>query len=188
MTPERAVVRDLPVTLGRISGMRPLVVIGVAAFVIAASAAVAAAPRKEISTSGVHIVVPSGWHATVAKTPQCDPERLIVASSGRLRISATGRVASPLPSEVVVLLLEDMQAQDRPVGDLRRPRHFFVDWSGLRTLEPDGFCGNPRGLASMRYIKTHGRYLGFIVYPGGHPDALARAKTLALMDSLRVTP
>ena len=40
----------------------------------------------------------------------------------------------------------------------------------------------------MHYFKTHGRYLGFIVYPGSDVDALTRAKTLALMDSVRVTP
>jgi hypothetical protein len=140
------------------------------------------------SPSGVHVAIPIGWHAAITKTPQCDPERLIVASSGRLRISATGRVASPRPGEVVVLLLEDRQVQDRPSGDLRRPRHFSVDWSSLRTLAPDGFCGNPRGSAAMHYFKTHGRYLGFIIYPGSRVGALARAKTLVLMDSLRVTP
>ena len=78
--------------------------------------------------------------------------------------------------------------QDRPSGDLRRPRHFTVDWDSLRTLAPDGYCGNPRGPAAMHYFKTHGRYLGFIVYPGSDVGASARAKTLALMDSLRVTP
>ena len=40
----------------------------------------------------------------------------------------------------------------------------------------------------MHYFKTHGRYLGFIVYPGSDIGASARAKALALMDSLRVTP
>ena len=40
----------------------------------------------------------------------------------------------------------------------------------------------------MHYFKTHGRYLGFIVYPGSGLSTSARAKTLALMDSLRVTP
>lgn len=78
--------------------------------------------------------------------------------------------------------------QDRPSGDLRRPHHFMIDWENLRTLAPDGFCGNPRGPAAMHYFKTRGRYLGFIVYPGSHIGASARAKTLSLMDSLRVTP
>lgn len=161
---------------------------GAFALCFAASVAFAASPTGRVSTSGVRLVVPVGWHATVAKTPQCDPERLIVASSRRLRIGADGRVGSPLSAEVIVLLLEDRQAQDRPVGDLRRPRHFTVDWANLRRLSPDGYCGNPRGPAAMHYIKTHGRYLGFIVYPGPHVRASTRAKALALMDSLRVTP
>jgi hypothetical protein len=156
------------------------------AFSLAASAACVASPGGELRTSGIGVIVPTGWHATVAKTPRCDPERLIVASSGSLRISATGRVASPHPGEVIVLLLEDRQVQDRPVGDLRRPRHFTVDWGSLRTLSPDGYCGNPRGRAAMHYFKSHRRYLGFIVYPGSNVGTSTRAKTLMLMDSLRV--
>jgi hypothetical protein len=159
---------------------------GVVAICLVAATGLASSGR-EVVTSGVQLAIPVGWHAAIAKTPQCDPERLIAASSGRLRISATGRVASPRPGEVVVLLLEDRQVQDRPSGDLRRPNHFSVDWSSLRTLEPDGFCGNPRGSAAMHYFKTHGRYLGFIIYPSSRVGAFARAKTLALMDSLRVT-
>lgn len=40
----------------------------------------------------------------------------------------------------------------------------------------------------MRYIRTHGRYLGFIVYPGTVVDATTRETTLTLMDSLHVHP
>jgi hypothetical protein len=169
------------------SGMKAALFGPVVAVCFVAAAASASSGRGVV-TSGVRLAVPVGWHAVVAKMPQCDPERLVVASSGRLRVSATGRVASPRPGEVIVLLLEDRQVQDRPSGDLRRPRHFTVDWDSLRTLAPDGYCGNPRGPAAMHYFKTHGRYLGFIVYPGSDVGASARAKTLALMDSLRVTP
>jgi hypothetical protein len=38
----------------------------------------------------------------------------------------------------------------------------------------------------MHYFKTHGRYLGFIVYPGADVDARTHAATLTVMDSLRV--
>jgi hypothetical protein len=168
------------------SGMRA-VLFGALALCLAASAAFASSGR-EVVTSGVRLAIPSGWHAAFAKTPQCDPERLIVASSDRLRVSTSGRVVSPRPGEVIVLLLEDRQVQDRPVGNLRRPRHFTVNWESLRTLSPDGYCGNPRGRAAMHYFKIHRRYLGFIVYPGSNVGASTRAKTLALMDSLRVTP
>jgi hypothetical protein len=144
-------------------------------------------PDHTISTTGVTLRLPTGWHAAVSRTPDCDPERLIVASSERLRISASGRVASPTGRAVIVLLLEDRQAQDRPSGDLRLPRHFNVDWSYLRTLAPDGFCGNPKGPAAMHYFKTHNRYLGYIVYPGSNVGRRVRTQTLTLMDSLRVT-
>jgi hypothetical protein len=144
-------------------------------------------PHDTISTSGVTLWLPAGWHAVVSRTPDCDPERLIVASSEPLRISASGRVASPRSRAVIVLLLEDRQLQDRPSGDLGLPRHFHVDWNSLRTLEPDGFCGNPKGPAVMHYFKTHNRYLGYIVYPGSNAGLRVRKQTLTLMDSLRVT-
>ena len=142
---------------------------------------------RTISTTGVTLRLPARWHAAVSRTPDCDPERLIVASSEPLRISAGGRVASPASRAVIVLLLEDRQLQDRPSGDLRLPRHFQIDWNDLRTLEPDGFCGNPKGPAAMHYFKTHSRYLGYIVYPGSSVGPRVRAQTVALMDSLRVT-
>jgi hypothetical protein len=82
--------------------------------------------------------------------------------------------------------MEDVLAVDRPVGDLRRPAHFRLDWSSTRRLEPDGFCGNPSTPAVMRYVKVAGRYIGFIVYPGPGVSAATRAQTLALLDSVRV--
>jgi hypothetical protein len=167
--------------------VRFVAVVGFVVVGATATAALGAAHGRAIATSGVRLVAPTGWYARIAKTPQCDPERLIVASSARFRMT-NGRIASPQPDQVIVLLLEDRLAQDRPAGDLRRPRHFTVDWANLRTLSPDGYCGNPRGPASMHYIKTHGRYLGFIVYPGARARPAVRANTLALMDSLRVTP
>src|SRR5581483_8672242 len=39
----------------------------------------------------------------------------------------------------------------------------------------------------MHYIKTHGRYLGFLVYPGSRVSGHTRAQTPKLMDSLHVT-
>lgn len=155
--------------------------------VLAGSATASASSGRTVSTTGVTLRVPTGWHAAVSRTPDCDPERLIVASSEPLRISAGGRVASPTSGAVVVLLLEDRQVQDRPSGDLRLPKHFQIGWAFLHRLAPDGFCGNPKGRASMHYFKTRRRYLGYIVYPGRHVGLRVRAQTLALMDSLSLT-
>jgi len=144
---------------------------------------------RTISTTGVTLRLPTRWHAAVSRTPDCDPERLIVASSEPLRISAGGRVASPASRAVIVLLLEDRQLQDRPSGDLCGSRDTSRS-TGTTTyvqLEPDGFCGNPKGPAAMHYFKTHSRYLGYIVYPGSSVGPRVRAQTVALMDSLRVT-
>ena len=164
------------------------IVMVVCLLALAGSAAAASGTSgRTISTTGVTLRLPTRWHAAVSRTPDCDPERLIVASSEPLRISAGGRVASPASRAVIVLLLEDRQVQDRPSGDLRLPRHFRIDWNDLRTLEPDGFCGNPKGPAAMHYFKTHSRYLGYIVYPGSSVGPRVRAQTVALMDSLRVT-
>jgi hypothetical protein len=139
-----------------------------------------------ISTSGVTLRFPPGWHAAIAKTPDCDPERLIVVSSARLKISASGHVAASATGQVVILLLEDRYVQDRPTGNLRRPVHFTIDWNLLVRLKPSGYGGAPSAPASMHYFKTRGRYLGFIVYPGAGIGPSIRAKTLTVMDSLRV--
>ena len=155
-----------------------LVAVGFGAFV---SVALAAPPA--VSASGVRLKIPAGWHATVSKTPSCDPERLIVSSSAPLHVTASGRVAAPEPTDVVVVLLEDRHV--RPLGDLRRPAHFSVRWNRLVRVRGD--CGLPNAPAFIRYFKTQGRYLGFIVYPGAHVGKATRAKTLALMDSLRVS-
>jgi hypothetical protein len=165
--------------------VRYLLVVGLLALG-SASAAVATRTPATISTAGVTLRVPTGWHAAIAKTPNCDPERLIVVSSARLKISAGGQVAAPGTGQVVILLLEDRYVQDRPTGDLRRPVHFTIAWDRLVKLEPGGYCGSPHAPASMQYFKTNGRYLGFIVYPGAAMGSSTRAKTLAVMDSLRV--
>lgn len=85
---------------------------------------------------------------------------------------------------MLVLLLEDRYRQDRPTGDLVRPAHFSVTWNRLVTIKPA--CGLPNAPGFMRYFKTHGRYLGFIVYPGAQINRQTRRQTLAAMDSLRV--
>jgi hypothetical protein len=150
-----------------------------------AAVALAAPQPPAISTSGVRLVVPVGWHAVVSKTPDCDPERLLVVSSAPIRFRPRGDLAAPGRGEVLLLVLEDRYAQDRPFGDLRRPKHFSVAWNKLVRLK--SVCGLPDAPAFMRYFKVHGRYLGFIVYPGLEVGARTRAQTLAVMDSVHVS-
>jgi hypothetical protein len=164
--------------------VRHLLVIGLLTFG-ATAVALAAQPSRTISTAGAMLRVPAGWHAAVARTPACDPERLIVISSAPLRIGSDGQLASPVRGQVVILLLEDRYRQDRPSGDLRRPTHFSIPWSRLVHAKP--ICGDPDTPAFMRYFMTHGRYLGFIVYPGARIGPQTRAEALAVMDSLRVS-
>jgi hypothetical protein len=141
-------------------------------------------PSQTITIDRATLRVPAGWHAVVARTPACDPQRLIIVSSAPLRIGSGGRLPPPRKGQVVILLLEDRYRQDRPVGDLQRPQHFSITWNRLVRLKP--ICGNPNAPAFMRYFKTQGRYIGFIVYPGARLDSNTRSQTLAVMDSLRV--
>jgi hypothetical protein len=165
--------------------VRDAIVIGL---LVMSSAAVARAmpAQRTITTAGASLLVPSGWHAIVSKTPNCDPERLIVVSSAPLRRDSDGSLAGPRKGQVVILLLEDRLAVDRPSGDLRRPRHFSVSWSRLTHTEPARFCGNPSVRAYLRYFRVRSRYLGFMVYPGTQTGRQVRETTLAVMDSLRV--
>jgi len=180
----RGMTWDSTVADARTRGMRVPAAAAALICASAASAAVAALPPRHISTSGVRVVVPAGWHAFVSTTPRCDPERLLIASSTPIHFSGA-RLEPPARGNVVLLLLEDRYVQDRPSGDLRRPAHFSVAWNRLVHLKT--FCGLPNARAVMRYFTSHGRYLGFIVYPGTHVGSTVRAKTLALMDSLRVS-
>jgi hypothetical protein len=168
----------------RIADVRRLFVIGLLAL-CAAPVVLAAQRTQTISTAGTTLHVPAGWHAAVARTPACDPERLIAVSSAPLRISSGGQLAPPRKGQVLILLLEDRYRQDRPYGDLRRPAYFSITWNRLVHMKP--VCGNPDTPAFMRYFKTHSRYIGFIVYPGAHIAANTRSKTLAVMNSLHVS-
>jgi hypothetical protein len=157
-----------------------------------ACALVAAAPAgsagRTVTYAGVLLRVPAGWYAVAAPTPTCDPERLLAVSSAPLR-PYEGHRGFELPrraGSVLVFVLEDRLREDRPVGDLRRPTHFTVDWGHLRRLEP--CCQSPTAPAFLRYVKQQGRYVGFVVYPVGTIDAATRAETLRLLDSLRVRP
>ena len=136
--------------------------------------------------AGVSVRVPAGWYAATAPTPGCDPMRLIAVSSAPLRPhGARGGFALPRHSgQVLVFVLEDRLREDRPVGDLRRPAHFTVDWDSLRRLEP--CCESPTAPSYLRYVKQEGRYVGFVVYPIGRIGAKTRSETLRLLDSLTI--
>ena len=115
------------------------------------------------------------------------PERLLAVTSAPIRFRPAGHLAAPAKGQVLLLLMEDRSVRDRPVPDLRRPKHFSVTWNHLRRLDGGTGCGLPAAVAYLRYFKTHGRYLGFIVFPGARTSNKTRAKTLATMDSLRVS-
>lgn len=149
-------------------------------------AAVSAARDRVISDGRVHLTIPAGWEASSSKSTICDPQRLLVASSAPIRFRSSGHLSAPGPGQVLVLVMEDRDVQDRPAGDLRRPNRFTLAWSGLRHLDGGSACGLPDAPAYLRYFKTHGRYIGFIVFPGHRVISRTRAKTLAVMDSIRV--
>ena len=129
----------------------------------------AAPPAHVVSSHGLSVRVPAGWHGAAA-ADDCDPTERLRLSSPRGR--------------VVVLVLEDHV--NKPVGDLRRPARFHVAWDRLTRLE--GCCRTPSGPGYLRWFKERGRLLGFLVHPRGSPPALVRAQTDALLDSLRVAP
>lgn len=154
----------------------------------ASSAAFAAPAGRTVIASGTRLTLPVDWHASTSKGTLCDhdPERLLAISSAPIRFRSRGHLAAPAKGQVLVLLMEDRYRQDRPLGDLRRPKRFSVTWNHLRHLDGGTGCGLPAAPAYMRYFKTHGRYLGFIVIPGAGTNRTTRVKTLAAMDSLRI--
>lgn len=106
------------------------------------TAAPAGSAGRTVSVAGVSLGVPAGWHAAAALTPNCDPERLIAVSSAPLIPYEEHRgFALPRRGEVLVFVLEVRLREDRPIGDLRRPSHFTVEWEHLRRFEP--CCQSP---------------------------------------------
>ncbi|HEU5361940.1 MAG TPA: hypothetical protein VFU56_01305 [Gaiellaceae bacterium] len=168
--------------------IRSLVVAAALASAAAVPAGSTAAGGSVVSFAGVSVRVPPGWHGAAAPTPSCDPERLIAVSSAPLRPFEGHRgFALPRhPGDVLVFVLEVQMREDRPVGNLRRPRHFAVDWTHLRRLEP--CCEAPTAPAYLRYVRQQGRYIGFIVYPIGRVGPATRAATERLVDSLTIRP
>lgn len=162
-------------------------IIATSLLALAVSPTALSAPRdRVISDSGVHLTIPVGWQASTSKGTICDPQRLLVASSASIHFRSGGHLSAPAPGQVLVLVMEDRYVQDRPAGDLRRPNHFAVSWDQLRHLDGGSACDLPDSPAYLRYFKTHGRYIGFIVFPGRQVSSSTRAKTLVVMDSIRV--
>ena len=165
--------------------MRLIVATSVLALALS-PATLSAAGGRVITDSGVHLTIPAGWHALTSKKTTCDPQQLLAASSAQIRLRSRGQLAAPAEGQVLVLVMEDRYVQDRPVGDLRRPKHFSA-WNQLRHLDGGGACGLPDAPAYLRYFETHGRYIGFIVFPGHRVSSTTRVQTLAVMDSIRVS-
>ena len=166
--------------------MKLLASVGVVLAVVASTAGATVRDRA-IAAAGVRLVLPARWHGSSARDAACDPRRLLVASSAPIRLRPGGAPAAPGGRQVLVVVLEDRYAQDRPLGDLRRPKQFSVAWDRLRRLDGGSACGLPAAPAYLRYFEAHGRYIGFAVFPGSRPAAATRAQTLALLDSVRVS-
>ena len=150
------------------------------ALIVALALALSSTP---VHTHGVTVDVPAGWHVTRAAPGYCDPERLLVVSSAAIRSAKNGNIAAPARGQVIVAVLEDHAY--KPAGDLRRPRHFAIDWQSTREIAP--CCGTPDGPASMHWFKEGGRYIGFIVYIGRGVTASHRAATERMVDGLRLS-
>jgi hypothetical protein len=152
----------------------------VVALLVALALALGSTP---VHTHGVTVDVPAGWRVTRATPPgYCDPERLLVVSSASIRHAKNGNIAAPARGQVIVAVLEDHAY--KPAGDLRRPRHFAIDWQSTREIAP--CCGTPDGPASMHWFREAGRYIGFIVYIGRDVPAARRMATEHMVDSLRL--
>jgi len=159
-----------------------------AVFLLALSccaAADASTTAHKVASAGLQLTIPVGWRADENKLLSCDPERLLLVSSSPIRTAHTGGLLAPRRGQVLIMVVEDHA--NLPSGDLNRPSHFTVAWNRLTRLEGPGGCGSPNTPVSMRFFHTHGRYLGFDVYPGPSVSGKTRAQALAVMDSLRVT-
>jgi hypothetical protein len=152
---------------------------------LALCSTVAAGPTKtrNVTSAGLQLTVPAGWHVDQNKLLSCDPQRLLLVSSQPIRTARTGGLLAPDSGQVLIFVMEDHA--NLPAGNLHRPTRFSVDWNRLFHLK--GSCGTPDTPASMHWFHTQGRYLGLTIFPGPRISTKTRAQTIAVMDSLRVT-
>jgi len=130
------------------------------------------------------LAVPHGWHALRANPAlkaSCDPVELMIVGSQRPRLGAHGWRA-PGPGQVLVFV--EVDHVNKPVGALRRPRHFRVPWQHLQPLE--GCCGTPGSRGWITWFRERGHVLGFIVFAGPSVSAARQRATERMLDSLRL--
>jgi hypothetical protein len=165
--------------------MRQLLLLGVLVLSVCPSAGAEQASVRRVESAGVQVTIPAGWHADTNKALSCDPQRLMLLSSGRLRTARTGGLLAPPRSQVLIAVVEDHV--NLPSGNLHRPARFSIDWNHPVRLDGGSGCTGPDAPAVMHWFRTRGRYLGLTVYPGTDVAAATRTQTIAVMDSLRVT-
>jgi hypothetical protein len=163
--------------------MRHLLLLVFLALELCPGAGAGRAGMQRVESAGVQATIPAGWRADTNKALACDPQRLMLLSSQPIRTARTGGLLAPTAGQVEIAVVEDHV--NLPSGNLHRPTRFSVDWSHPARLE--GSCGSPDAPASMHWFRTDGRYLGLTVYPGSHVPAATRARTIAVMDSVRLT-
>ena len=130
------------------------------------------------------LAVPHGWHmirANPALKASCDPVELMVVGSHQTQLGKDGWRA-PGRGEVLVFVEEDHV--NKPIGPLRRPRHFRVPWRHLKPLE--GCCGTPGSRGWVKWFRERGHVLGFLVFAGQDVPAARRHATERMLDSLRL--
>jgi hypothetical protein len=161
-------------------------ILAVCLFPLSLCPAAGALPAKahKVASAGLQLTIPAAWHADRNMLLSCDPERLLLVSSSPIRTARTGGLLPPGKGQVLIGLVEDHV--NLPAGNLHRPSHFTVAWNRLIQLDGGG-CGSPRTPVAAHFFHTHGRYLGFDVYPGPGVSTQTRRQTLAVMDSLQVT-
>lgn len=163
--------------------MRSILALCLFALSFCSAAGAGQATAHKVSSAELQLTIPAGWQADQNKQLSCDPERLLLVSSSPIRTAHTGGLLPPRRGQVLIMVVEDHV--NLPSGNLHRPSHFTIAWNRLTRL--GGGCGSPDTPAAIHFFHTHGRYLGFDVYPGPGLSTKTRAQTLAVMDSLRVT-
>jgi hypothetical protein len=96
--------------------------------------------------------------------------------------SRSGEWLAPKRGQVLVFV--EVDHVNKPVGPLRRPRHFHVPWSHLQPLE--GCCDTPAAPGVTFWFRQHGHLLGYLVFAGPGTTAATRRATERMLDSLQV--
>jgi hypothetical protein len=157
--------------------VRRLAVIGLFCGLLLVPSGAAGSFRRVDAGAGVSVALPAGWRLVHRSITDCsDPAQRLLATTARGSLGHRYHV----PARAALVLLMEGSSGRFPV----RPARFHLPRQLVGSL--GGCCEIPTGPGVELLFRDHGRRFYAFVYLGER--SAARQSTLALLNSLRISP